>query len=51
MALHRRHRRVAYIKVAQPRIFIGTPSIFVSLILKQIDLYCKMIMTRGLHLD
>ena len=38
-------------KVARPSIFIGTPSIFESLILKQIDLYCKTIMTHGLHLD
>ena len=37
-------------KVARPSIFIGTPSIFESLILKQIDLYCKIIMTHGLHL-
>ena len=29
------------IKVAQPSIFIRTPSIFESLILKQIDLNCK----------
>ena len=38
-------------KVARPSIFIGTPSIFESLILKQIDLYCKTIMTHELHLD
>ena len=41
-----------YFKVARPSIFIGTPSmIFESLIFKQIDLYCKTIMTRELHLD
>ena len=39
------------ITVAQPSIFIGTPSILESLILKQIDLYCKTIITHGLHLD
>ena len=33
-------------KVARPSIFIGTPSIF-----KQTDLYCKTIMTYGLHFD
>ena len=38
-------------KVARPSIFIGTPFIFESLILKQINLYCKKIMTHGLHLD
>ena len=32
------------LKVARPSIFIGTPSIFESLILKQIYLYCKTIM-------
>ena len=48
-SLHRYHRHVADIKVARPSIFIGTPSIFESLILKQIDLYCKTIMTHGLH--
>ena len=37
-------------KVARLNVFIGTPSIFESLILKQIDLYCKTIMTYGLHL-
>ena len=36
----------SHFKVARPSIFIGTPSIFESLILKQIDLYCKTIMTR-----
>ena len=39
------------IKVARPSIFIGTPSNFESLILKQINLYCKAIVTHGLHLD
>ena len=48
-SLLRHHLCVADIKVAQPSIFIGTPSIFESLILKQIDLFCKMIMTHGLH--
>ena len=32
------------LKVARPSIFIGTPSIFESLTLKQIYLYCKTIM-------
>ena len=41
-----------YFKVARPSIFIGTPSmIFESLIFKQMDLYCKTIMTCELHLD
>ena len=31
----------SHLKVARPSIFIGTPSIFEFLILKQIDLYCK----------
>ena len=39
------------IKVARPSILIGTPFKFESLILKQINLYCKVIVTRGLHLD
>ena len=39
------------INVAQPSIFIRTPSTFESLILKQIDLYCETIMTYGLHID
>ena len=40
-------------KVARPRIFVGTPSIFelISYILKQIDLYCKNIVTHVLHID
>ena len=29
------------VKVARPSIFVGTPSIFESLILKQIDLFRK----------
>ena len=32
------------LKVARPSIFIGTPSIFESLTLKQIYLYCETIM-------
>ena len=43
-------KKLGLIKVARVSIFIGTPSIFESLILKQIDLYCKTIMTHGLHL-
>ena len=39
------------LKVARPSIFMGKPSIFETLILKQIDLYCKTIMTHGLYLD
>ena len=38
-------------KVARPSIFVGTPSIFESLILKEIDLYCKSIITHVLHID
>ena len=30
-------------KVARPSIFVGTPSIYESLRLKQIDLFCKNI--------
>ena len=37
--------------MARPSIFAGTPSIFESLRLKQIDLYCKNIITRVLHID
>ena len=37
--------------MAQPSIFVGTPSIFESLRLKRIDLYCKNIITRVLHID
>ena len=29
------------LKVSRPSIFVATPSIFESLILKQIDLHCK----------
>ena len=36
-------------KVARPRIFVGTPSIFESLRLKLIYLYCKTIVTHVLH--
>ena len=39
------------IKVARPSIFVGTPSTFESLILKQIYLHCKTIITRILHID
>ena len=38
-------------KVARPSIFVGTPSFFESLILKQIDRYCKNIITHVLHID
>ena len=38
-------------KVARPSIFVGTPSIFESPILKQIDRYCKNTMTHVLHID
>ena len=36
--------------VARPSIFVGTLSIFESLMLKQIDLYCKNIITHEIHL-
>ena len=39
------------IKVAPPSIFVGTPSTFESLILKQIYLHCKTIITYLLHID
>ena len=39
------------IKVARPSVFVGTPSIFESLRLKQIYLYCKTIITHVLHID
>ena len=39
------------IKVARPSIFVGTPSTFESLILKQIYLHCKTIITYLLHID
>ena len=32
------------VKVARPSILVGTPSLFESLRLKQIDLFCKTIM-------
>ena len=35
--------------MARPSIFVGTPSIFESLTLKQIDLFCKNIITRVLR--
>ena len=38
-------------KVARPSIFVGTPSIFQSLILKKFDLCCKKITTDLLHID
>ena len=38
-------------KVARPSIFVGTPSFFESLILKQIDRYRKNIITHVLHID
>ena len=37
--------------MARPSIFVGTPSIFESLILKQIDLHCKNIITYVLHIE
>ena len=40
-----------FVKVARPSIFVGAPSIFESLILKQIDLYCKNIRTHVLPID
>ena len=39
------------LKVAGPSDFVSTPSIFESLILKQIVLYCKNIITHLLHVD
>ena len=44
-----RLERKENIKVARPSIFVGTPSIFESLTLKQIDLFCKNIITRVLR--
>ena len=41
----------AQFKVARPSIFLGTPSIFESLAIRQIDVYCTTIITHGLHLD
>ena len=38
-------------KVVRSSNLMGTPSIFESLILKQFLLYCKTIITHGLHLD
>ena len=38
-------------KVVRPSIFVATPSIFKSLRLKQIYLYCKTIITNVLHID
>ena len=39
------------LKVARPSISVGTPSIFESLRLKQIYIYCKTIITHVLHID
>ena len=39
------------LNVAWSIILIGRPSLFESLLRKQIDLYCKTIMTHGLQLD
>ena len=44
-----RLERKENIKVARPSIFVDTPSIFESLTLKQIDLFCKNIITRVLR--
>ena len=35
--------------MARPSIFVGAPSIFKSLTLKQMDLFCKNIITRVLR--
>ena len=40
-----------HFEVAQPSIFVGTLSIFESLILKQIDLYCENIITHVLLIN
>ena len=40
-----------HFEVAQPSIFVGTPFIFESLILKQIDLYCENIITHVLLIN
>ena len=39
------------VKVARPIVCVGTPSIFESLILKEIDLYCKNFITHVIHID
>ena len=39
------------IKVALPSIFVATPSIFESLILQQISLCFKSVITHALHID
>ena len=44
------HNKV-FFKVARPSIFKGTPSIFESILLKQIDLYRNKIMIHGKHLE
>ena len=45
-----RLERKENIKVARPSSFVGTPSIFEFLTLKQIDLFCKNIITHVLRL-
>ena len=45
-----RFERKENIKVARPSIFVDTPSIFESLTLKQIDFFCKNIITHALRL-
>ena len=42
---------MASVKVAELSIFVDTPSIFESLILKQFDLYFKIIITHVLLID
>ena len=39
------------IKMARPITFVGTLSIFESLVFNQIDLYFKNIITHVLHID
>ena len=43
-----RVNQLSQVKVVRPSIFVGTPSVFESLILKQIDFYCKNIITHVL---
>ena len=43
--------RTLYFEVARPSIFVDTPSIFESLILKQIDLYCENMIPHVLHIN
>ena len=40
-----------WMKVARPSIFVDTPSIFESLLLEQVDLYWKNIITHVLYMD